>query len=189
MLLHCEICSKSFPTNTSLYIHKQTEHNKPTLLIMNHDHDKVSDNNEQLDDKLEIVDEYKFNRKRKRKDTSDSKKPKRPYIMPENDNNLEIVDEYNNENRDLDEDDDNLEIIDQVDNDSQFDNDLEIIDQVDNDSQNEKDSEDSDQNNQNLKIIDTYDRRNSKKNKWIIKYCMKIVLKEAIDLKVSLKQL
>ena len=42
MTFTCEYCDRKFPTNASLYIHKQTQHGKPKLVLVNHDHDNAS---------------------------------------------------------------------------------------------------------------------------------------------------
>ena len=70
MSLNCEICDRRFPTNNSLYIHKQTQHAEPKLLIMQHEHDEndAEGKDPELDEELETIDE--FNRK-KRKNYSD----------------------------------------------------------------------------------------------------------------------
>ena len=44
MALHCEHCQKTFPTNTSLYKHKNGVHNNSNLVLVNHTHKKVGDN-------------------------------------------------------------------------------------------------------------------------------------------------
>ena len=70
MSLSCDVCGRNFPNNTSLYIHKKTQHSPPKLLIMNHDHKNhgMNDSNDdQLDNNLEVVDEYKVDKKKKEK--------------------------------------------------------------------------------------------------------------------------
>ena len=159
MNLQCEHCDRRFPTNTSLYLHKQTQHNPPNLLIMNHDHGNknISDDgpgdfkttkikDSELDDGLEIIDEYQPNipKKRKRHPKDDSNYGSRKKKMHEQlDDELEVVDEYNdddiNDNLKVDDEsddgekDENLKIIDEFDDDGQDDPDLKVIDRYDGD--------------------------------------------------------
>ena len=162
MSLKCEFCDRKFSTNASLYIHKQTQHKTPKIILVDHEHEKSNkkdDYDPQLDDELQIIDEFK-KRKRKRKNDSDNYDSKKKKNSGENDNGLEIIDEYNDEN------DDDLQTIDEIENDSQNDDNLEIIDEVDSDNQDD----------QNLKVIDTNDRPKRKTHldyKKLYEKCMK----------------
>ena len=93
MSLTCEICGRQFPTNTSLYVHKQTQHSQPKLLLMNHNHDDANKNHDEHDSGLKVIDEYKFDKKKRKRLNNDSKpKPKKT----KNDV-FEIIDEYNDQ--------------------------------------------------------------------------------------------
>ena len=139
MDLRCETCGRTFPTNASLYMHKQT-HN-PSLVLLNHNHDQDGNSggkpDPELDPELEIIDDYKFvpgTRKRYRDSISeDSRIPmpsrkKKPNSQL--DPGLEIIDEY--PKPDGDGLDDDFQIIDEyIDDDygdEQLDDGLEIVD-------------------------------------------------------------
>ena len=88
MELQCEQCPKRFPSNASLYKHKQIAHHKPSLILVNHTHkkmDPISPFNDQEP------------RKRPRDDSSDTeqKPSKEPRVDPQFDDGLIVVDEYN----------------------------------------------------------------------------------------------
>ena len=166
MSLQCEVCSRKFATNASLYIHKQTQHNKPTLLIKNHDHSK----------------------KRKIKEGSDNSSNKKSKLDPQNDNRLEVVDEYENDENDTYSDDsqdnDKLEVIDEIENDDQDDKDLEIVDEVEDDTQDY-----DDQNDEKLKITDRYDRPSKDKKKIDYKVLYENCMKRSNKLKDKIKRI
>ena len=159
MNLQCEHCDRRFPSNASLYLHKQTQHNTPNLLIMNHNHENKNVSSDapgdskttklkdpKLDDGLEIVDEIHpiIPKKRKRHPKDDNSSGSRKKKMHEQlDDELEVVDEYNDD--DINESDDeeknpNLKIIDEFDdNDDQDDPDLKVVDRYDSDPGSNKD--------------------------------------------------
>ena len=133
MTLNCEICDRRFPTNNSLYIHKQTQHGQPKLLIMQHEHGEndAEGKDPQLDEELEIFDEFtRKKRKNYSDDDSDNDTRKRRVNIDvrdnikvddissdddENNKRLEVVDEYDINNDDDDDDDEHagkLKIID-----------------------------------------------------------------------------
>ena len=89
MALNCDTCGQSFPTNASLYMHKQEAHNTPSLILVNHDHGGKSD--PQNDPDLQVIDEYTQPKKR----YHDGPEPPRKRKDSQLDPNLEIVDEYN----------------------------------------------------------------------------------------------
>ena len=136
MNLQCNQCGKSFPTNASLYQHKQLEHPIPKLVLHNHSHENVGSKrrpstpldgkttkkrisvnnkpeNSQEDDNLRIIDEYENKDKRK---------------MSETDAGLEIIDEYDNKDLGDPQLDDGNQIIDGYDADDQSDSGLTVID-------------------------------------------------------------
>ena len=182
MSLPCEFCGENFPTNANLYIHKQTYHKPPKLLLMNHDHKEnndqfdskdglnnrkkkskttFDDSNSDIQDDFQIVDEYKFDKKRKRKRiNNDSKFPKKRRDDEQDDKNLEIIDEYNDDGQD----DSNLDVIDEYNEDGQDDNNLSVIDEYSDDGQDDKD----------LKIVDRYDHNKKRLNyKQLYENCLK----------------
>ena len=168
MSLQCEVCSRKFPTNASLYIHKQTQHNKPTLLIMNHDH----------------------NEKKKRSNNSDRPSSKKLKIDPQNDDGLEIVDEFNDNDEDVE-----YESVDEYVDDSQDDDKLEVVDEVEDDGQDDKDLdrtnevEDDGQDDQNLIITDRFDRPNNRKKKIDYKILYENCTKRSNKLKAKIKRM
>ena len=106
----------SFPQTRVLYIQKQTQHDSPKLLIMNHahehnekrelDHESPSKPKRptvsELDEDLEVIDEHKFDggKKRKRAENNDSniqdlKKPRIEHQQDKDD--LEDIAEYNDD--------------------------------------------------------------------------------------------
>ena len=157
MVFTCEYCDRKFPTNASLYVHKQTQHGTPKLVLVNHDKgkDDISNNDNGM------------NNKKKRKHRVDDSKPpdkKRKdsfQIIDEyNDgdddvqDNFEIIDEYINDDG---QDDENFKIIDRFSDDGQDDHNLDVVDELSDDGQDEN----------NLKIVDRYDDpsiRNRKPN-------------------------
>ena len=180
MSLSCTVCGKNFPTNASLYIHKQTQHSPPKLLIMNHDHNvsgKKDSNNDQLDNDLEVVDEYKFDKKKKRKKIQDNSRP--PNKKRRNDEDFKIIDEYN----DGDDINDDFQIIDEYTDDGQDDKNIKIIDEYIDDGQDDNnfniidEYNDDDQDDNDLKIVDRYDypdrRKNNVKYKRLYEDCLK----------------
>ena len=103
MDLRCETCGRTFPTNASLYMHKQT-HN-PSLVLLNHNHDQDGNSggkpDPELNPELEIIDDYKFvpgTRKRYRDSSpEDSRIPtpsRKKKPNSQQDPGLEIIDEY-----------------------------------------------------------------------------------------------
>ena len=139
MDLRCNICGRTFPTNASLYLHKQT-HN-PSLVLLNHDHDQDGNSggepDPQLDPELEIIDDYKFvpgTRKRYRDSIpKDSRIPlpsKKKKPSPQLDSGLEIIDEYPKPDKGGVDDDFQIvdEYIDDDYGDEQLDDGLEIVD-------------------------------------------------------------
>lgn len=80
MDLKCEHCDKEFNTNTGLYNHKKMVHKTPRVVLVSHDHnDKPSTNRKR---KL-ITDDHDVKNSKKRKNSD------------QHDENLEIIDEYN----------------------------------------------------------------------------------------------
>ena len=188
MSLTCEICGRQFPTNTSLYVHKQTQHSQPKLLLMNHNHDDANKNHDEHDSGLKVIDEYKFDKKKRKRLNNDSKpKPKKT----KNDV-FEIIDEYN----DGDTIDDNFQVIDEYnDNDGQDDKNLKIIDQYDDDGYDSAnlnvidEYNDDGQSDKSLEIVDRYDRKKKVTYKRLYKECIKSErrLRERIKKIVHLK--
>ena len=158
MSLSCEICGKSFPTNTSLYIHKQTQHKPPKLLLMNHNHKGKFDNKKRK--RKHKNDDSKFNKKKKEdfhiidEYSDDGQDDENLKIIDDynddgqNDSNLDVVDEYNDDGQD----DKSLDVIDEYKDNIEDDENLSVIDEYNDDSQDDD----------KLKIIDKYDR--NKKN-------------------------
>ena len=151
MTFTCEYCDRKFPTNASLYIHKQTQHGKPKLVLVNHDHN-------------DTLNKYKNKKRKHRGDVSkptDKKRKDSFKIIDEyndGDDNVqddfEIVDEYIDDD---DQDDENLKIIDRFSDDGQDDQNLDVVDKFSDDGQDDS----------NNKIIDSYDNpsiRNRKLN-------------------------
>ena len=150
MSLSCEFCDRKFPTNASFYVHKQTQHSPPKLLIMNHDHAnngmKNSDDDE-LDNSLEVVDEYRFDKKKKRKRIKDDLTP--PIKKRQDD--FQTIDEYNND----DDTNDDFHIVDEyIDDDGQDDKNFTIKDEYNDDDDGQDDND--------LKIIDKYDHQDNR---------------------------
>jgi hypothetical protein len=79
MTLNCDTCGKSFPNNTSLYMHRQRAHTlPPTLALVKHDHDDgmISDTpqepkNQPFDEALDNI--PLSDRRKKRKHEPDQK--------------------------------------------------------------------------------------------------------------------
>ena len=153
MALQCEHCQKTFPTNTSLYKHKHREHNNSTLLLVNHDHRKMSGNRAP---------------KRSRSSQPDGSLGlpkqiiKKPRVSnnadPQNDDGLIVIDEYNDPGKNpLDTDpkplppkydpQDELQIIDEYKPDEDNDDQLTVIDSYEDDGQSDD----------NLSVIDRFD--------------------------------
>ena len=155
MALQCEHCQKTFPNNTSLYRHKHREHNKSTLLLVNHDHKKMNGNTARkrpissqpdgsrslsgrkktraLDDsgyadRTAIIEKYT---RPDEKPVDTDPKPSPPKLDPQNDDELQIIDEYNAD----EENDDQLTITDQYDDDGQSDDNLIIVDEYNDNNQ------------------------------------------------------
>ena len=157
MALQCEHCQKTFPNNTSLYRHKHREHNTSTLLLVNHDHKKMDGNTNTTrkrpirsqQDVIPItsgrkktraldgsvyadgtaITEKHAHRNEKRVDTD--VKPSPPTLDLQNDDELQIIDEYNSN----EENDDQLTITDQYDDDGQSDDNLIIVDEFNDSNQ------------------------------------------------------
>ena len=158
---------------------------------MNHDHKNSGmkdSNDDQLDDNLEVVDEYKFDKKKKRKRIKDDltppiKKRKDDFetIDEYNDgddtnNDFQIIDEYIDDDE---QDDDNLRIIDEYNDDGQDDSNLKIIDEYNDDGQDNKD----------LKIIDTYDNPGTRKKNVNYKRLYEDCLKSSRRLRERIKKI
>ena len=155
MKFTCEYCDRKFPTNASLYIHKQTQHGKPKLVLVNHDHGQ--ENTWNNDNGIK-------NKKRKNigndsKPTNKKRKDSFKIIDEYNDgddvqDDFEIVDEYIDDD---DQDDENLKIIDRFSDDGQDDQNLDVVDKFSDDGQDDNNNE----------IIDSYNDpsiRNRKPN-------------------------
>lgn len=100
MDLKCEHCGKEFNTNTGLYNHKEKVHKTPRVVLVSHNHqNNIPTNgkrsfpneddtrnpkkrkNEQLDDGLQVIDEYNNNVRIPKKDD-------------QQDDELQVIDEY-----------------------------------------------------------------------------------------------
>lgn len=211
MSLTCDLCERRFPTNTSLYIHKQTQHKPPKLLLMNHDHGDESSNNygrkrkndgntdsgKKPKEDFKIIDEYNdgdnetennFRKKIRKRKISNKKSKTKSKIRDRDDyndgvdDNLEIIDQYNDDEgqddpnmqindrfSDGDRDGSNLNVIDKYSDDGQDNENLEIIDSYNDDDQDDSnlnvidEYNDDGQDDNKLKIIDRYDHPRTKK--------------------------
>ena len=86
MDLQCNICGKHFNTNAGLYTHKQKMHNKPSVILVNHDKhrdDHWTPSKRKLEPEHEFSDRYVYPPKKRRDD--------------ELDNGLKIIDEFKDE--------------------------------------------------------------------------------------------
>jgi hypothetical protein len=153
MTLQCEHCQRNFPTNTALYKHKHKAHNKSSIVLLNHSHDKmnkkanpkrprqsqkdddlalpkdkkpkISDGNDpQFDDKLVVIDRYDDPNEIP---TDSDPKPSPPKHDPQHDKDLKVIDDYTLD----DADDDQLTIIDEYDDDGQSDENLSVVEEID----------------------------------------------------------
>ena len=79
MELQCEHCSKKFPSNASLYKHKRIAHHKQSLILVSHSHDNMN----------------QVSKKRPPTDDSNKRPDKEPRIDPQLDDELILIDEYN----------------------------------------------------------------------------------------------
>ena len=161
---------------------------------MNHDHKddmKKHSTDDQYDNDLEVVDEYKFDKKKKRKTIKDhSTLPNKK--RRNDDNDFEIVDEYIDDDS---QDDENLKIIDDYNVDGQDDNNLNVIDQYNDDEQDDNnlnvidEYNDDGQADNGLKIIDRYDHSSTKKNYMKYKSLYEDCLKSSRRLRERIKKI
>ena len=193
MSLSCEFCDRKFPTNASLYVHKQTQHSPPKLLIMNHDHANngmKNSNDDELDNSLEVVDEYRFDKNKKRKRIKDDLTP--PIKKRQDD--FQTIDEYNNDDDTNDDfhivdeyidddgqDDKNFKIIDEYKDDGQDDSNLKIIDEYNDDDDGQDDND--------LKIIDKYDYQDNRMKNINYKRLYEDCLKSSRRLREKIKKI
>ena len=140
---------------------------------MNHDHSSGKRNDK--DDQ--------HNRRKKRKGSKNfnvTPPDKKPQNVSENDDDLQIIDEYNDDNGV----DDNFQINDEyIDGDGQDDGDLKIVDDYNDDEQDNRklkvidEYNDDGQDDENLRIIDRYDNQSKRKKqvnyKQLYQECMK----------------
>ena len=174
MALQCEHCQKTFPTNTALYKHKHKFHNISPLVLVNHDHKKMSNN----------IPSKPRARPRQSDDSEEpGDTPKRPRVGnkptpngntssqgdPQYDDGLVVVDKYTDPGEtplDSDprkilpkydpQDDDELKIIDEYKIDDDEDSDqLTVVDSYSDDGQSDD----------NLSVVDKYDIRDRTRSK------------------------
>ena len=149
MTFTCEYCDRKFPSNASLYIHKQTQHGKPKLVLVNHDQETTLNNDKNKKRKHRGDDSKPTDKKRK-----DSFKIIDEYNDGDDNvqDDFEIVDEYIDDD---DQDDENLKIVDRFSDDGQDDKNLDIVDKFSDDGQDDNNNE----------IIDSYDDPSIRKRK------------------------
>ena len=167
MALQCEHCQKTFPTNASLYKHKQREHNKSSLVIVNHSHKKMDGGIPPNPRTRSYIDDDPSTPRQPSKKSRIDGGPKNnrrnpPPRDPQYDDDLAIVDKYTDPGekpRDFEprkppkynsQSDDELQVIDEYkrdDEDDEDDDQLTIIDSYEDDGQSDD----------NLTIIDEFD--------------------------------